>query len=89
MRKNIAGIALALVATAALAGSQENVDALVVAIENAGCVMTNENRADILAASRLTEEEAFDAEQTLYAEGLAVLEPNGSMSLQTGTCSAS
>ena len=60
--------------------------ALAQAIEAAGCVVNAENGDAIFQASGLTEEQVFAAVAALYESGQAVLQPDGSMSLQTEAC---
>lgn len=60
--------------------------ALAKAIEAAGCVVNAENGDAIFQASGLTEEQVFAAVAALYEAGQAVLQPDGSMSLQTEAC---
>ena len=60
--------------------------ALSKAIEAAGWVVTAENGDEIFQASGLTEEQVFAAVAALYESGQAVLQPDGSMSLQTEAC---
>ena len=60
--------------------------ALAQAIEAAGCVVNAENGDAIFQASGLTEEQVFAAVAALYEAGQAVLQPDGSMSLQTEAC---
>ena len=75
-----------MTATSALADTDEQTAALAQAIEEAGCVVDAKNSDAVLAASGLSEEEVFAAVQALYVAGLAVLEPDGSMTLQTEAC---
>lgn len=70
----------------AMADTHDQNAALIQAIEDAGCVVDTENGDAVLAASGLSEEEVFAAVQSLYEAGLAVLEPDGSMTLQTEAC---
>ncbi|WIV51700.1 hypothetical protein QQG91_04440 [Marivivens sp. LCG002] len=83
MRLAFPFIALAL-ATPVFA--DEAVDKLVVAIEEAGCVVTMQNGDAVYAASGLSEEEIFAAVQKLYEQGLVSLEADGSMSLKSDVC---
>lgn len=59
---------------------------LIAAIEAAGCKVTASNGDAILAASGLSEAEVYDAVEELYRSDLALLEPDGSMTLQTDAC---
>ncbi|OUD08703.1 hypothetical protein BVC71_12290 [Marivivens niveibacter] len=79
-------VALLLSPVSAFADAHDQNAALIQAIEDAGCVVDTENGDAVLAASGLSEEEVFAAVQSLYEAGLAVLEPDGSMTLQTDAC---
>ena len=84
--KRLGLVVLACLPSSLLADVSADQAALAKAIEAAGCVVTAENGDEIFQASDLTEEQVFAAVAALYESGQAVLQPDGSMSLQTEAC---
>ncbi|PVA07960.1 hypothetical protein [Thalassorhabdomicrobium marinisediminis] len=80
-------LAALCLATPALAQSADEVTAMTMAIEAAGCSVTADNGDAVLAASGLDEEQTMAVIAALYEDGLVALEADGSMSLSSEACS--
>ncbi len=80
-------ICLALLAGATTARAQESADfaRLIAAIEDAGCVVHDDNEKDVLAASGLTEGQAAAIVLTMMQDGRAIPQ-NDDLRLMTGKC---
>jgi hypothetical protein len=63
-----------------------SIEAMIAAIEEAGCVVTAENGDAVLAASGLNEEQTMAVIAELYGNGLVALQDESTMKLTNGTC---
>ncbi|MFT5743499.1 MAG: hypothetical protein ACI86S_001568 [Paracoccaceae bacterium] len=72
MKKVIAAAALVLAGQPALAQDSDNATRLLAAIEDAGCIINDENDEAILIAAGLTDDEAAQAVMVLRTDGRAV-----------------
>ena len=81
-------IVAALLATPALAqdAPQADIDAMTMAIEEAGCIVTVENGDAVLAASGLDQDQTMAVIATLYEQGLVALQEDGTMKLTNEAC---
>lgn len=83
-------LALPFVAFAAATSAQEatpsQVEALVTAAAQVGCLVTAENGEAVQAAAGLTDEEITAAIVTLFNAGQVELTPEGNARFTTGPC---
>ena len=77
MKKVIAAAALVLAGQPALAQDSDNATRLLAAIEDAGCIINDENDEAILIAAGLTDDEAAQAVMVLRTDGRAVPHEDG------------
>ena len=80
------GIATASFASMAVAEGDAQTALIVDAIVEAGCEVSAEDADRVFGATGLEQVEIFAAVQALFETGQAVLEPDGSISLQTEAC---
>jgi len=86
IRKLALAAAIGLVALPGLAQSASEKAAMVQAIAAAGCRVTAQNNASVLATAGLSEDAAAAVVQSLLNSGEAVIQ-NGDLVLKTGACS--
>ena len=77
MKKVIAAAAFVLAGQPALAQDSDNATRLLAAIEDAGCIINDENDEAILIAAGLTDDEAAQAVMVLRTDGRAVPHEDG------------
>jgi len=73
-------------AAPAVAQTADEIAAMTLAIENAGCVVTAENGDAVLLASGLSEDQTMSVIAAMYSDGLVDLQADGSMKLTNETC---
>ena len=81
-----AGIAMALVASATVAQTAEEIAAMTAAVEEAGCFVTAENGDAVQAASGLDADQTMAVIAQMYNDGLVSLTPEGHMKLTNEVC---
>jgi|TARA_B110000503_G_C7110784_1_gene398016 hypothetical protein len=77
MKKVIAAAALVLAGQPALAQESDSATRLLAAIEDAGCIINDENGEAIRLAASLTDDEAAEAVLLLRTDGRAVPHEDG------------
>ncbi len=80
-----AGLLLAGAALADDGATEEEVAALLTAMEEGGCYVTTENMNEILAASGLSDDRAGAAIRAIYEQGLATSR-DGGVAVVTPAC---
>lgn len=79
---------IAMLAAPALAqgANEADLEAMIAAVEAAGCFVTADNGDAVLAASGLDTEQTMAVIAQLYSDGLVALTPDGHMKLTNETC---
>lgn len=65
---------------------QADIDAMTIAIQDAGCLVTAENGDAVLGASGLEENATMAVIEAMYRSGIVSLEADGSMKLTNEVC---